>query len=126
MPGRNDAVNRGKKSSHEEKNAFDPGADFSGNERHGKFHDSKTFGKATVDEAIDLVDEDNWYLERGKDREYKHDEPDDWYFRRSSEKQSQEVLRKYAREDIYESIDDDDDDFQEDWDWNQDDIFDEE
>ncbi|XP_052280656.1 uncharacterized protein LOC127878206 isoform X2 [Dreissena polymorpha] len=58
-------------------------------------------------------DDANWYIERAEGRKYLHDEPDDWFFRRSREKHSvynRQSHDQSPRSDKKEEVNEDNDD----------------
>lgn len=70
-----------------------------------KHVDYKTYADDFNDENYETMGD--WYLVRAEDREYLHQEPDDWYFRRIRDKNGREPVLKHK--DLDSGIDSGDD-----------------
>ena len=62
-----------------------------------------------TDEVINTINEldtDNWYLERAAEREYIHQEPDDWFFRKKKDLEARNYYQVDEEEESHEDYDD--------------------
>ena len=62
-----------------------------------------------TDEVINTINEldtDNWYLERAAEREYIHQEPDDWFFRKKKDLEARKYYQVDEEEESHEDYDD--------------------